>query len=121
MSDWFITGLFFGLLSGFLLWTAIHSTKPGIDIHKSPGVRVPSTLESEEAWHAAHKRAQPYFFGSGLLLSLVAIGFLVWASTADVPGSATPPTLIALAAATLVLGVGALLGVRAAGAVRSAC
>lgn len=119
MSDWFVSGLFFGVLSGFLLWTAVHSTKPGIDIHKSPGVRVPSTLESEEAWHAAHKRAQPYFFGSGLLLSVVAVSFFVWASTADVPGSATPPTIIALAVVTLVLGVGAVLGVRAVGAAGS--
>lgn len=119
MSDWFVSGLFFGVLSGFLLWTAVHSTKPGIDIHKSPGVRVPSTLESEETWHAAHKRAQPYFFGSGLLLSVVAVSFFVWASTADVPGSATPPTIIALAVVTLVLGVGAVLGVRAVGAAGS--
>ncbi|MBB6172476.1 hypothetical protein HNR23_002536 [Nocardiopsis mwathae] len=116
MSEWFVLGLAFGALSAFLAWTGQHAVRRGIDIHSSPGIRVPSTLRSEEAWLAAHRRAQPYFFWSAMWLSLAGIAFVVRGALAGEPGSATGPMFAVLAVMTALLAGGAVAGVRAAGA-----
>ncbi|GAA1985371.1 hypothetical protein GCM10009799_08490 [Nocardiopsis rhodophaea] len=116
ISDWFTLALAFGALSAFLAWTAQHSVRPDIDIHSSPGVRLPSTLRSEEAWFAAHRRAQPYFFWSAMWLSAAAIAFVTWGALADEPGGVTLPMLAVLAPMTALLAGGAVVAVRAAAA-----
>ncbi|WP_306366335.1 SdpI family protein [Nocardiopsis sp. CC223A] len=112
MSDWFTVGIFFGLISAFLGWTSIYSVRDGVNIDRSPGIRIPVTLASREAWLVAHRKAQPYFFGSCLFMSVSGVAFVVWAAVIDAPGSVIVPMFAVLAAMTAILLVGAILGVR---------
>ncbi|GAA1081748.1 SdpI family protein [Nocardiopsis composta] len=99
MSDWAAAGSFFVLLAGFLAWTARHSVRPGVDIRTGPGVRVPATLASEQAWHAAHLRARPFFLAGAAVALVAGAVFLARA---------------ALGAVTAVLAIGAARGISAA-------
>ncbi|WP_436888352.1 SdpI family protein [Nocardiopsis dassonvillei] len=112
VSDWFTVGIFFGLISAFLGWTSIYSVRDGVNIDRSPGIRIPVTLASREAWLVAHRKAQPYFFGSCLFMSVAGVAFVVWAAVVDAPGSVIVPMFAVLAVMTMVLLVGAVLGVR---------
>ncbi|WP_017594099.1 SdpI family protein [Nocardiopsis potens] len=114
MSDWTVVGSFFVLLAGFLAWTARHSVRPGVDIRTSPGVRVPTTLASEQAWHAAHRRARPFFLAGAAAALLASPAFLAWGALAEEPGAATAPMFTALGAVTALLAVGAARGIGAA-------
>ncbi|MFW5419817.1 hypothetical protein J0910_24670 [Nocardiopsis sp. CNT-189] len=114
MSDWTVVGSFFILLAGFLAWTARHSVRPGVDIRTSPGVRVPTTLASEQAWHTAHLRARPFFLAGAAASLAAGAAFLARAALAAEPGSATAPMFTALGAVTALLALGAARGISAA-------
>ncbi|NYJ32898.1 SdpI family protein [Nocardiopsis aegyptia] len=112
MADWFTVGIVFGLISAFLGWTSVSSVREDVDIDRSPGLRVPTTLASKESWLTAHRKAQPYFFGACLLMSVAGAAFVVWAAVVGDPGSVIAPMFAVLAAMTVILLVGAVLGVR---------
>ncbi|RKS07606.1 SdpI/YhfL family protein [Nocardiopsis sp. Huas11] len=112
MADWFTVGICFGLLSAFLGWTSFYSVRDDVNISRSPGIRIPTTLASRESWLTAHRRAQPYFFGACLLMSVAGAAFVVWAAVASAPGSVVAPMFAVLAVMTVALVFGAVLGVR---------
>ncbi len=66
MSDALFADLALCAIGSLLCWTAVHAVAPDVDRHRSPGLRTPATLSSQDAWLAAHRRIQPVVWRSGL-------------------------------------------------------
>ncbi|WP_017571897.1 SdpI family protein [Nocardiopsis halotolerans] len=113
MIPWLTSGLLLAALGGFLLWTGQHSVHPGVRPDRSPGIRVPATTESREAWLAAHRPARPYFLASGTLTLVAGALFPAWGAFATAPGDATAPTLAVVAVTALIVLLGGAVGLRA--------
>jgi uncharacterized membrane protein len=75
------------------------------------GIRLPSTMRSDETWRAAHLAGGPWLFAAGVVPALVGLGLVLTRPSRDVAG----PISLAVVAVVLVLVlVGGVLGVRAA-------
>lgn len=114
MNDWIFGGIVFSLLSVFMSWTAINSTRDNVNRFRSPGIRTVRTLSSQEAWQQAHRRARPYFWWTGAVLSLVAIAFLAWGVFGAASGSADLAIGVVMAALILWVAMIGVIGHRAA-------
>lgn len=71
MDDLLVARIVLGSLmigSGSLLWWVARATASGrLGRNKVAGIRVPATLASDEAWRAAHQRAErPTLVGAAL-------------------------------------------------------
>jgi hypothetical protein len=65
----FVTTLPLAVLGVGMLVTARMSTRPDVNIHRSPGVRTDVTLRSRDAWLAAHRAVKrPTRIGGYMLL-----------------------------------------------------
>ncbi|MBI9115750.1 SdpI family protein [Sanguibacter sp. YZGR15] len=80
MNDWVFAGLAFAAIGGFLLWTAVHSVRQDVDHRRSPGLRTPTTLESRQAWLAAHRRISPVLWRTGLVTMILSVAAVIWGS-----------------------------------------
>lgn len=75
------------------------------------GIRLPSTMRSDETWRVAHLAGGPWMFAAGVVPALGGLGLVLTHPSRDVAG----PMSLAIAAIVLVLVlVGGALGVRAA-------
>lgn len=97
--------------SGLLLmWIAVATASGRLGRNHLAGIRIPSTMKSDEAWVAAHKRSRPHVFGAGVVALAAGIVSLL-------PLSGRTIAVIVLVAAILMVALvvrGAFVGGRAA-------
>ena len=88
MSEALLLGLVVSSFGALLVWTARASVRDGVVPERSPGVRTPTTMDSREAWLAAHRPLAPWFWGAGVAYGVLGGAIVVWVATFD-PAFAT--------------------------------
>lgn len=79
LSD-LVTGALLAGVAVVLWWTADRSTRPGVDVERSPGLRLPITLSSRTAWLAAHHRIARTLRASAIATLTAASVHVGWAA-----------------------------------------
>jgi uncharacterized membrane protein len=75
------------------------------------GIRLPSTMRSDETWRAAHRAGGPWLVAAGLATALGGAGLLL---TRPAAGTAARVSVALIAVLLILLLVGGTIGVRAA-------
>ncbi|MEL4505734.1 SdpI family protein [Luteococcus sp. H138] len=106
-----LTDVICGVLMVVLGWMGAHGT---LKRNGWAGIRVPATMKSDEAWRVAHAASSGWLIASGVVCLVVGLAVLALVASGLSANAGNLIGLAGIGAMTVLVIVGAVVGIRAA-------